>query len=84
MKYKHCPAPFCNRFIQPSPLGIAKLKFLHCVLRRQVLPLKWLHKIPNPEAKCAKVVFQIKSPICGVNFSNNISIALVKVNERKN
>ena len=45
---------------------------------------KTLHKIPNPEAKCAKVAFQIKSPICGVNFSNNLSIALVKVNERKN
>ena len=45
---------------------------------------KTLYKTPNPEAKCAKVVFQIKSPICGVNFSNNISIALVKVNERKN
>ena len=29
-------------------------------------------KSPTPEAKCAKGVFQIQSPICGVTFSNNI------------
>ena len=40
-------------------------------------------KSPTPEAKCAKGVFQIQSPICGVNFSNNISITQVSVNERK-
>ena len=41
-------------------------------------------KSPTPEVKCAKGVFQIQSPICGVNFSNNISITQVRVNERKN
>ena len=30
-----------------------------------------------------KVFYQIQSTICGVNFSNNISITQVKVNERK-
>ena len=39
---------------------------------------------PAPEAKCAKSVFQIQSPICGVDFSNNMSITQVRVNERKN
>ena len=28
-------------------------------------------KSPTPEAKCTKTVFQIQSPIYGVNFSNN-------------
>ena len=41
-------------------------------------------KSPTPEAKCAKGVFQIQSPICGVNFSNNISITQARVNKRKN
>ena len=41
-------------------------------------------KSPTPEAKCAQCVFQIQSPIRGINFSNNISITLVRVNERKN
>ena len=41
-------------------------------------------KSPIPEAKCAKGVFQIQSPICGVKFSNNISITQFRVNERKN
>ena len=41
-------------------------------------------KSPTPEAKCAKDVFQIQSPICGVNFSNKISITQMKNNERKN
>ena len=40
MKYKHFPAPFFNHFIQPSPPTIAKLKSLHVVLRRQLLPIK--------------------------------------------
>ena len=30
-------------------------------------------KSPTPEAKCTKTVFQIQSPIYGVNFSNNLS-----------
>ena len=37
-----------------------------------------------PEAKCAEGVFQIQSPIYGVNFSNNISVIQARVNERKN
>ena len=41
-------------------------------------------KSPTPETKCAKVVFQIQSPIFDINFSNNISITQVTVNERKN
>ena len=40
-------------------------------------------KFPTPEAQCAEGVFQIQSPICGVNFSNNISITQVRVNERE-
>ena len=40
-------------------------------------------KSPTPEAKCAKGVFQIQSPICGVNFSNNISIIQIPVNDKK-
>ena len=35
------------------------------------------------EGLYAKGVFQIQSPICGVNFSNNISITQVRVNERE-
>ena len=31
-------------------------------------------KSPTPETKFTKSVFQIQSPICGVNFSNNLSI----------
>ena len=31
-------------------------------------------KSPTPEALCVEGVFQIQSPICGVNFSNNILI----------
>ena len=41
-------------------------------------------KFPTPGIKCAKVVFQIHCPICGVIFSNKISITQVRVNERKN
>ena len=41
-------------------------------------------KSPTPEQKCAKGNFQIQPPICGVNFSNNISMTQVRVNERKN
>ena len=40
-------------------------------------------KSPTPEAKCAKGVFQIQSPISVVDFSN-MSITQVRVNERKN
>ena len=44
-------------------------------------------KSPTPEAQCAKGVFQIQSPIqspiCGVYFSNNISIPQVRVNKGK-
>ena len=29
-------------------------------------------KSPTPETKYAEGVFQIQSPICGVNFPNNI------------
>ena len=41
-------------------------------------------KSPTPQAECAKAVFQIQSPICSANLSNNISITQVKVNDRKN
>ena len=41
-------------------------------------------KFRTPEAKCAKGVFQIQSPICGVIFSSNISITQIRVNEKKN
>ena len=41
-------------------------------------------KSPTPEEKCAKGVFQMQSAICNVNFSNDVSITQVKVNERKN
>ena len=40
-------------------------------------------KSPTPEAQCAEGVFQIQFPICGVYFSNNISIPLARVNKRK-
>ena len=38
---------------------------------------------PTLEEKCAKGVFQIQSPICGVNVSSSISITQVRVNERE-
>ena len=41
-------------------------------------------KSPTPKAKCAEGVFQIQSPICDVDLSNNISITQARVNERKN
>ena len=41
-------------------------------------------KSPTPEVKCARGDFQIQSPICGVNVSNNISIIQAMVSERKN
>ena len=41
-------------------------------------------KFPTREPKCAKGVFQIQSPNCRVNFSSNISIIQVGVNESKN
>ena len=37
-----------------------------------------------PEKKCAKAVFQIQSPICGIHFSNDLSTTKDRVNERKN
>ena len=40
-------------------------------------------KFPTQEKQCAEGVFQIQSPICGVNFSSNISITQVRANERK-
>ena len=39
-----------------------------------------LHEV---KVKSAKGVFQIQSPICGVNFLNNISITQVRDNDRK-
>ena len=41
-------------------------------------------KYSTPEAKCAKGVLKIQTPICGVKFSNNISITQVRVNESNN
>ena len=41
MKYKLCPAPFFNHFIECNPPSIAKLKSLHGVLRDQLAPYKW-------------------------------------------
>ena len=41
-------------------------------------------KYSTPEAKCAKSVLKIQAPICGVKFSNNISITQVRVNESNN
>ena len=41
-------------------------------------------KPPTPQAKFAEGGFQIQSPICSANLSNNISITQVKVNDRKN
>ena len=53
-----------------------------------MLPLdidpKTLHEIPNPRGKVRRRCFQSQSPSCGANFSNNISITQVRVNERKN
>ena len=40
-------------------------------------------KSSTSEAQCAEGVFQIQFPICGVYFSYNISIPLVKVNKRE-
>ena len=40
-------------------------------------------KSQTPEAYCAEGVFQIQSPICGANFSSNISTTQVRVNEKK-
>ena len=38
---------------------------------------------PQPKRHSIQDVFQIQSPICGVNVSNNMSITHVKVSERK-
>ena len=40
-------------------------------------------KYPTQEAQCAEGIFQIQTPICGVNFSNNISIPQVRVKKRE-
>ena len=40
-------------------------------------------KSPTREPHCPEGVFQIQSPICCVNFSNNIAITQVWFNERK-
>ena len=59
-------------------------------IKEWVTTLNFFHKkrlymkSPAPETKCTKGVFQIQSPICGVNFSNNTSVTQVRVNERKN
>ena len=37
----------------------------------------------TPEALSAEGAFQIQLPICGINFSINISIPQVKVNMRE-
>ena len=41
-------------------------------------------KSSTPEAKCAKDVFQIQYPICGVNPTNNIPITQVRVSGKNN
>ena len=38
---------------------------------------------PSPEVWCAESDFQMQSPIYDVNFSNNISMTQVMVNERE-
>ena len=30
-------------------------------------------RFPTPETQCEEVIFQIKHPICNVNFTNDIS-----------
>ena len=42
-----------------------------------------LYEIPTLQAYCTEVFFQIQAPNCGDNFSNNVSITKVRVNERK-
>ena len=39
-------------------------------------------KCSTLEAQCAESLFQIQSPICGVNFSNVVSIPKIKINKR--
>ena len=41
-------------------------------------------KSQSPEKKCAECAAQIQFPICDANFSNNISITQVRVNDREN
>ena len=36
-------------------------------------------KSPTLEGSCVDCVFQIQSPICGVNFSNNILIPQIRL-----
>ena len=40
-------------------------------------------KLPTPETQCAEGVFRIQPSICGVYFSNNISIPQVRMKKRK-
>ena len=61
MKYKHFPARFFNHFIQPSPLRLAKLKSLNCVLRGQLPP----QKLTYPIVACLPFDnFKIPQPMC--------------------
>ena len=40
-------------------------------------------KSPTPIEQFAEGIFQIQFPICGVYFSNNKSIPLIRVNKRE-
>ena len=40
-------------------------------------------KFPTSEAWCVEGVFQIQSPVCGVNFLNNILLTQVRISENK-
>ena len=40
-------------------------------------------KSSTPKALCVEGVFQVQSPVCGVNLSNNISIPQVWVNKKE-
>ena len=42
-----------------------------------------LYEIPTPEAYWTEGFFQIQAPNCGDNFSNNVSMTKVRVNDRK-
>ena len=40
-------------------------------------------KSPTPNEECADGVFQTQNPICGVKFSNNISIPRARISKRE-
>ena len=40
-------------------------------------------KSKTPETSCDEGVFQIQSPVCGVDFSNNIVLPKVRINDRE-